>query len=135
MQERAAAAHLVLERAKAHPATRLLIVAPLTVRGDPVARRDDDAHRPQLHVELPDVSRLERLGDGVRVVRAVLGAELRVEPPVRGAQPALSHRRMGVERALEDELLAVRVEDAQHEEDVRVADRRRTGTASRTRGP
>src|SRR3989442_15880827 len=56
--------------------------------------------------------------------RAVRARELRIELAVRGAQPSLPDGRMWIERALEHDLPALRVEHAQHDENVGVASRR-----------
>ncbi len=70
-----------------------------------VARRHDDAGRPDLDVELVDLSGRERLLLVVRMVRPVGQRARRIELAVRRAQPALRDRRARIERALEDDFL------------------------------
>jgi hypothetical protein len=55
------------------------------------------------------------------VVRAIRKRQLRIELSVRGAKPALSDRRVRVERALEDDSLQVGREHADDQEQVGVA--------------
>ena len=63
---------------------------------------------------------LQRLLLVVRVVGPVRQAQLRVELAVRRPQPPLGDRRVRVERALEDDLLQVRREDAHDQKQIGV---------------
>src|SRR5207302_4113961 len=54
---------------------------------------------------------------------AVRARELRIELAERGAQPSVPDGRVRIERALEYDLPALRVEDAQHDEQIGVARR------------
>src|SRR5229473_1486395 len=76
---------------------------------------------------------LERLLLVVGMPGAVRARELRIELAVRGAQPSLPEGRMRIERALEYDLPALRVEDAQHDEKIGVAGRRRHEKLERRR--
>src|SRR3954466_8377905 len=98
----------------------ILVVAAAHAQRDPVALRDDEAGRPDLDVELVDLSRRERLRLVVRVIGPVRHRKRRVELAVRGAQPTLSDGSVGIERALEGYFAQVGAEDAQDEEEVRV---------------
>src|SRR3954462_13815370 len=67
----------------------ILVVAAAHAQRNPVALRDDEAGRPDLDVELVDLSRRERLSLVVRVIGPVRHRKYRVELAVRGAQPTL----------------------------------------------
>src|SRR5215207_8566345 len=95
---------------------RVLVVTPPDLKLHPVSPRDDDAGWPDLDVELVDLAGRERLSLVVRVVRPPFFRALRVEFAVRRPQPALRDRRVRVDRPLEDDLLALRVEHADRQE-------------------
>src|SRR5262245_9664880 len=105
MQERSAAGQLVLEvRELAAARAGLVIVLAADRQPEAVALRYHDRGRPDLDVELDHLAFLERL----LLVMAVIGPprprELFVALAMRGAQPALCHRRVRIDRALEHDL-------------------------------
>ena len=83
-----------------------------------MAEGHHDRGRPDLDVELHNLAELQRLLVIVRVIGPVGRRELLVELAMRGAQPALAHRRVRIDRALEHHLLEVAGEHAQHDEQV-----------------
>src|SRR5882672_9761990 len=74
---------------------RPLEVLALERERDAVARRQRRAARPDLDVDLDDLARLELLRLVVRVPGLVRARALRIELPLRRAQPALRHRALG----------------------------------------
>src|SRR5437764_14837074 len=80
VQERAAAAQLVLEVGQAGTGGLLpFVVAAADAQREAIARRHDDAGRPDLDVERHRLARLERLALVMGVIRAPRLAQLRVE--------------------------------------------------------
>ena len=118
VHERAAAAHRILHVREHRRLSRVFVILAANGERDPVTRGDHDARGPDLHVELDRLPGGERLDFIVRVIRAVGQGQLRVELAVRGAQPPLAHRRVRVERALEHDFVALRIENLQHGENV-----------------
>src|SRR5882672_496303 len=104
---------------------RPLEVLALERERDAVARRQRRAARPDLDVDLDDLARLELLRLVVRVPGLVRARALRIELPLRRAQPALRHRGPRLDRREERHLLAVRIEGAQRREEVHVVRARR----------
>ena len=102
---------------------RVLVVAAAHRERDAVAGGHHDRSRPQFHIKRHHLARRERLALVVGVVRAVVGGELGIELAVRGAQPALGDRRVGIERPLERDLLEIGREHPDDEEDVGVSRR------------
>ena len=94
------------------------VVAAQDAEPDPVPGGHDDAGRPDLHVELVDLTGGQRLDLIVRVPRLVLCAERAVQLSVRCPQPALAHGAQRVHRTLEGDLPSLWVEHVQHEEQV-----------------
>src|SRR2546422_9261415 len=74
--------------------------------------------------ELDRCAGRERLLLVVGMPGTVRPRELRIELAVRGAQPSLPDGRMRIERTLEHDLPALRVEHVQHGEKIGVASRR-----------
>ncbi len=109
------------------PAARSGILVVLSAHGeaDPVAGGHGYGGRPDLDVQLDNLSRRQRLLLVVGVIRPVRGTELPIELAVRCPEPALTDRGVGIDGTLEDHLLPVRGEDAKHDEDVRVRRRGR----------
>jgi len=87
---------------------------------DPVALGHDDGGRPDLHVQVVDLPRDERLLFVMRVVGPVGQRERGVELAVRDPEPPLCNRGVGVQRALKHDLLHVRREHANGQEEVGV---------------
>jgi len=109
VQERAAAEQLVLEVGKEAAARPRIDVVPASNRErEPVARREDDAGWPDLHVDLVNDACHERLGVVMGVVRPVGQGQGRVQLAVRGPQPTLRHRGVRVDCPFEDDLLFLR---------------------------
>ena len=134
VDERPATAHRVLHVRQRRRLAAVVVILAAYRKRDAVARRNDDARRPDLDVELDNLARNERLLLVVGVERTVRQRAPGIELPVRSAQPALADRRLGVERALEGDFLAIGIENAQHREDVDV--RRRGGHEElQRRGP
>src|SRR5215510_6525036 len=124
VQERAAAGELVLHVGQPPAAAAGVdIVAAAHRERHAITGRHDDAGRPDLDVELIDLAALERLLLAVRVIGAEGQAQLLVEPAVRRAQPALRDRRVGIERALEHDLLHVLRQHAHDQEQIGVLGR------------
>src|SRR5262249_32964085 len=102
VQERAAAAQLVLEIRKAGARALLpFVVAAPHAEREAIARRHDDAGGPDLDVERHRLAGLERLELIVRVIRPPRFAELLIELAMRCTQPSLRERRVRVYRAHE----------------------------------
>src|SRR5689334_10867828 len=109
VQERPATAQLVLEIGEPGAGRALPLVVAATHRdGEAMAWRHHDGSGPQLDVELNGLAGLQRLHLVVRVIRPVVGGELLIELAVRRAKPALSDRRMRIDRAREYDLAQVR---------------------------
>src|SRR6266849_9255543 len=90
VEEWAAARELVLHVGEPAPgAAGIDIIAPAHAQSHAVTLGHDDARRDDLHVELVNLTRLQRLFLVVGVVRAERQSELLVELAMRGAQPAL----------------------------------------------
>src|SRR3954462_3335993 len=126
VRERTAALHRVLHVRKRRRRIVVLVIASADAEREPISRRNHDARGPDLDVELHRHAGLERLLLIVRVPRPVRQALRPVDLAVRGAQPALSDRRLGIERSLEQQLLPGGLEDAQDDEEIGVAGRRRS---------
>ena len=110
-----------------HAGSRLArkdIVGAAHRKREPIAFRQHNAGRPYFDVDLVDLVGRELLLLVMSVIRAIWQRELRVEFAVRAAQPALRDRRMGVERALESDLLEVRGKRAHHQEQIGIFCRR-----------
>src|SRR5215468_10968063 len=106
VEERAAAGHLVLERAEpGRPGTVDLVVAAPDGQRHPVPGREDHAGGPDLDIGLVDLARDERLDVIVAVVGPVGGGQLRVELAVGQAEPALCDRGVRVNGARERDFL------------------------------
>ena len=98
-----------------------------------IALRHHDRGRPDLDVELDRLAGLQRPFLVVGVIRPIGLALLRIELAVRGAQPAEADRHARIVRADEGHLLAVRIEHAQHQEQVGVGGVRRDEQLGRDR--
>src|SRR6266487_4501488 len=120
VDEGSAAAHGIFHIGEGRSFPVVLVVFSADRERDAKSRRHDDAGRPDFEVELDDFAGLQGLLLVVGVVRTVMQRAHWIELPLRCAQPALSDGRARVERALERDLLSLRVEHAQHREDVRV---------------
>src|SRR2546430_11409070 len=115
VHEGAAALHRVLHVGKRRRLACVFVVLAAQGQRHAVAGRHDDAGRPDLDVELDRRAGRERLLLVVGMPGAVRPRELRIELAVRGAQPSLPDWRMRIERALEHDLPALRVEHAQQD--------------------
>ncbi len=113
-------------------ASVLVVLAPYP-QAQPVAGRNDDARRHDLDVDLVHLSRNERLNLIVRMEGLPGFAPLRIERPVRGAQPPVGDGRIGIGRSLERDLVPVGVEETHDEEEVGVLRRRGDAQAGRHR--
>src|SRR6185436_347707 len=92
------------------------IVASTHRQRDLIAGRYGDGRRPDLHIQLDGLAGRQWPHLVVRVIRLVRQAASGVELAVRGAKPALSHRRAWILRALKDHLAAIGSEHPQDEE-------------------
>src|ERR1700733_1251135 len=126
MQERAAAGELILEiRQPSAAAAGIDVVLAADGQRDAVAGRHDDRSRPDFHVERDHLARLERLPPGMAVIGPVRLRQLFVERAGRRAQPALAHRRMRIDGALEHHFLEVGRKNTEHGKYIGVAGRGR----------
>src|SRR4051794_5920801 len=85
---------------------------------DAVPGRHHHRRRPDLDLHLVDLTGLERLCSGVRVVRTERLAQAGVHPSVRRPQPALRNWGMRVHRSAENHLRPEGVEDPEHQEEI-----------------
>ncbi len=127
VQVDAAATHdAALEVAEARLLLCSLVLVVLAADGqrDPVTGRHHDAGRPDLDLDLVDLTGRHRLPPAVRVDRPVGPAQLGVELAVRDPQPALRDRGVRVDGTLEHDLAPVRCEHPDDQEQVGVGGRR-----------
>src|SRR5262245_35430834 len=106
MKERPASRELVLEvRELAAARAGIDVVLAADREPDAMTLRHHDRGRPDLDVELDHLALLERLLLVVAVVGTPGRRELLVDLAMRRPQPALRHRRMRIDRALEHHFL------------------------------
>src|SRR5215203_1580528 len=95
-----------------------LVVAAAHRQRQLVSSGYNHAGRPDLHFHLVDLTRFQWLDPVMGVVRAVESAQLRIQGPMRRSQPALADRRVRIVRSVEYDLLPVRREHPNNEEEV-----------------
>src|SRR5437867_4284682 len=89
---------------------RALEVLSLQGERELVAGRERKARRPDLEVDFVNLAGFQLLRLVVRMPRLPFGRALRIELPLRDAQPALRDRRLGLDRGEEGHLLPLRIE-------------------------
>lgn len=118
VQERPPPAQLILEVGELAAAARVLVTLVSDREGEAIARRRDNAGRPNFYVEFDPCAQFQALSLGVRMIWPPGLRERWIEFAVRRPQPALPHRRVRVNRALEDYLLHFERKHAQHGKDI-----------------
>ena len=133
MLERPAAPHGVFHVRQCRRFARVDVILAAHRQRNAIAFGRDDAGRPDFNIEFVYLAGFQRLVFVMRVIRPVRQRQFRVELAVRCAQPALGHRRVGIERTLEHDFFTLRIEYAQHREYVRVRCCRRNKKLQRRR--
>src|SRR5450756_3036828 len=133
MQEGADAFHRVGRVGERRVAAVHFVILAPHGEPEPIAGRYYDRGRPDLDIEFDRLARLERPFLIVRVPGPVGPRLGRVELAMRGAQPAQPDRRAGVGGADESDVLAGRIDQAQHQEEVGIGGLRRHPKLGRDR--
>jgi hypothetical protein len=116
-----ASPQLVLEIGELRAGRRLpLIVLPANAQRDTIAFRHDHRCRPYLDGQIDGVAWLQPMHLVVAMVRTVRPRQGFIELAMRGAQPALCHRGVRINRTGKSHLAQVWTENSEHDEDIRV---------------
>src|SRR5437879_13773046 len=97
---------------------RALEVLSLQGERESVAGRERKARRPDFEVDFVNLAGFQLLRLVVRMPGLPFGRALRIELPLRDAQPALRDRRPGLDRTQARDFAAVRIKGAQPREGV-----------------